>query len=41
LLVGSEDSELGDLVGGGSQPGGSGFFKPGVEDMPVSALNHP
>ena len=31
---------MGDLIGGGDQPGSAGFFEPSVEDVPMSAFNH-
>jgi hypothetical protein len=39
-MIGSEDSEVGDLIGGGYQPGSAGFFETGMGDVPVAAFNH-
>ena len=39
-MIGSEDAEVGDLIGGGDQPGSASFFEPGVEHVPMSAFDH-
>ena len=40
-MIGSEDAEVSDLIGGGDQPGCAGLFETGVEDVSVTAFNHP
>lgn len=40
LTVGSEDSEVGDLVSVFLQPVCAGLFEPGVEHMAVFELDH-
>ena len=41
LVIGSEDTQVGDLVGVVGQPGGARLFESGLEDMAVAAFDHP
>ena len=39
-MIGSENAEVGDLVGGVRQPGGACFFESGVEHVAVAGFYH-
>jgi len=40
-LVGAPDAQMGELVGVVGQPGGARLLEPGLEHVPVSALDEP
>ena len=40
LAVSSQDTQVGDLVGGFVQPGGACLFEAGLQHMAMPALDH-
>jgi hypothetical protein len=40
LVIGAEHAQVGEGIGMFGQPGGAGLFEPGLEPMPMTALDH-